>query len=312
MTAMSDYAAVPEKLVDNLRILVVEDNADVGSTLVLALESLNPGWQVELASTLAGALRCLGECESEFDAAIVDLGLPDARNGDAPIRIREVEPQLAILVLTGDDSDQTALTLIQSGIQDYLVKGQSTPTQLVKSVRFAIQRQFLQRKLESAAIQDTVTNALNRHGLAFAFEKCMRVADRNDAMLGIIVCDLNGFKRINDNFGHDAGDEVLRVFADGFIKNCRPADLVVRLGGDEFLVVLNGPVTRTQVVQASERLIAQQPTCLRYQNQDISFSASFGIAMYPDHGSTLGELLKSADSAMYATKKSDQSVAIAW
>lgn len=294
-----------------VRILLVEDNHDAGTALTMALHALNPNWTVDLVVCLKDALQKLKNGEQPYAAAIVDLGLPDASAEEAPLKIREAAPIVPIVVLTGQQSDVAALSLIQSGIQDYVVKGHASPSQLSLTVKSAIERQSLQNKLESAALTDLVTGALNRHGLESAFDRCIGAAERSDGFIGLILCDLNKFKLINDRYGHPAGDAVLRTFVYGFQKDSRPVDLVARLGGDEFVVVINGMNTRAQATRAAERLIGALPTVCEYGEHHIEFSASFGVAIYPEHGATLDALIAAADRAMYSIKGSAQLLTVA-
>jgi diguanylate cyclase (GGDEF)-like protein len=282
----------------------VEDNIDVGNTLALALQALNADWTVDLARCLVDGIEMLKSSETGYTAAIVDLGLPDAVEGEAPLKIQEISPLLPIVVLTGQKSDAAAADLIQGGIQDYVVKGHASPSQVALTVKSAIQRQALQNSLESAALTDPVTGALNRRGLETAFERCIGAANRSKGNIGLILCDINKFKSINDSFGHPAGDAVIRTVVDGFESHSRPADLVARLGGDEFVVVINRVYTKQQVVAAAERLISIIPKACEYRDNLIEFSASFGVSIYPDHGSTLDKLIAVADQAMYKVKGS--------
>lgn len=306
MTEGPDANALQEDARDTAtRVLLVEDKEDVGTTLAMALRALNPEWEVDLVLCLKDAVQRLENGSAGYHAAIVDLGLPDASKEEAPLKIRELKPGLPIVVLSGQNSDLAALNLIQDGVQDYVVKGHASPAQLALTVKSAIERQSLQNKLESAAMTDPVTDALNRHGLERAFGRCLRVADRSEGKVGVILCDLNKFKEINDNYGHPAGDAVLRTFAQAFKVNSRPGDLVSRLGGDEFVVILNGIDSRVQAVRAAERLIGELPTVCEYGDTTIKFSASFGVSIYPDHGDSLHTLIKEADKAMYSVKGTD-------
>jgi diguanylate cyclase (GGDEF)-like protein len=296
---------------ETVRVLLVEDNPDVGSTLALALRALNSAWQVDLAGCLREALERMESAVDAYDAAIVDLGLPDATSEEAPLIIHSRAPDLPIVVLTGQNSDVAALHLIQSGVQDYVVKGQASPNQVALTVKSAMQRQSLKNQLESAALTDPLTGALNRHGLDTAFERSLGVAQRLQGKVGMLLGDLNKFKGINDTYGHAAGDAVLKSFADAFMTNSRPSDLVARLGGDEFVIVVNGVDTVEQAVQAARRLIGALPPSCSHDDDEIKFSASFGIAVFPDHGKTLHALMKEADTAMYSVKGSESALGIA-
>ena len=283
-------------------LLIVEDHADLGQTLAQALESIHPEWSVKWVVCLKDAIQAVETPGASFDAAIVDLGLPDAKKVEAPLRIREADPDLAVIILTGENSDVTAEHLIRAGVQDYVVKGHATPNQLAKNVIAAIQRQTIQTQLREAAMQDPLTAVLNRHGLNATFERCLRMADRQNTIVAVVVCDLNLFKEINDKFGHPAGDKVLTTFAQALQNSIRPADIVARMGGDEFIVVLNGIDNIDGVAMAVERIVAELPDECLYNEDHIRFSASFGVAIYQKHGKTIEALIEAADAAMYKVK----------
>jgi diguanylate cyclase (GGDEF)-like protein len=128
-------------------------------------------------------------------------------------------------------------------------------------------------------------------------------ARRDQSLLAVFFIDLDGFKFVNDNHGHQAGDHVLKEVAARLTKNVRQMDTVARLGGDEFLIIL--PVIRniTIVGKISTKLIKAIQMPIDWKNQNLSVSASIGIALHPAHGTSTEELIKSADKAMYEAKK---------
>jgi len=295
-----------------LRLLLVEDNDDLAATLTESLKALHPGWQVDLVSNLASALERIGRSQFGYDAAVVDLGLPDAMLcGEAPIRIRSVDPGLPVVVLTGNTSDRTADELIGVGVQDYLVKGQATPRQLARSVQTAIRRQALQRELTDAARRDRLTGIFNRTGLEAEFPHFERRAECTAGFFALVVCDLDRFKAVNDRYGHAVGDELLVCFSTSLTRHIRPYDVAARYGGDEFVLLVDG-VPDLEHAEATGRRLANAVSADCFgKDSRFEAGASFGVALYPLHGKTLDQLVKKADAAMYAAKRRGNLISLA-
>lgn len=127
-------------------------------------------------------------------------------------------------------------------------------------------------------------------------------ARRDNSLTAVMIIDLDGFKEVNDSFGHEAGDEILKVTAKRLISALRGTDTVARIGGDEFLVILTELHSRDNASLVAEKLlnIISQPVYL--DDSEASVGASIGIAFFPDDGSDVEELIKMADAAMYKVK----------
>ena len=128
-------------------------------------------------------------------------------------------------------------------------------------------------------------------------------ARRDQTLLAVFFIDLDGFKLVNDNHGHQAGDHVLKQVASRLTKNVRQMDTVARLGGDEFLIIL--PVIRNVSIigKISTKIIQSIQMPIHWRKDNLFVSASIGIALHPAHGTSAEELIKSADKAMYEAKK---------
>jgi len=155
------------------------------------------------------------------------------------------------------------------------------------------------------ANEDALTRLLNRRGLLVQVEKLVSLAKRNNTKLGLIYADLDDFKLINDTYGHDFGDAVLKQVAYALSGAVRESDIVARTGGDEFIVVLNDIKDPSSILD----IIADVRSKLEVSNKtevQHKLSMSFGYAFYPDDGVTIDALIKSADEKMYAVKKENK------
>ena len=163
--------------------------------------------------------------------------------------------------------------------------------------------QKLQEQLREQTLHDPLTGLYNRRYFDEAMGRELIRAARNGWPAGIVMCDLDHFKVVNDTYGHLVGDEVLRVFAELLKKNSRGSDIVCRFGGEEFLLLLPDmppEVAYQRAEQLRKALAAQQITS---GATVIQVTASFGVAFFPENGKTQDALIRAADAAMYEAKK---------
>ncbi|MTI84672.1 MAG: diguanylate cyclase [Firmicutes bacterium] len=167
----------------------------------------------------------------------------------------------------------------------------------IQSIRDITERKETEEQLRRLSLYDTLTGLYNR---TYFEQEMKRLEDGRHAPVGIIVCDVDGLKLVNDTLGHDSGDILLKVAADT-IKSCfRESDVVARIGGDEFAALL--PCSDNQVVEnAANRIRA---AIKRYNSEDQSFglNLSVGLSVSSDAEVNMGELFKDADNAMYREK----------
>ncbi len=161
-------------------------------------------------------------------------------------------------------------------------------------------RKAKEEQMESIALSDPLTGVLNRRG--FEDQSTRRLAASDDLAEGaLLFIDLNDFKLINDKFGHEAGDELLKHVAARLKKRLRPSDIIARPGGDEF-VALVPDVSEEVVGTLAERLAESLAEPYRIVGEDMTCTASIGLALYPKNANTLTGLMRSADAAMYRAK----------
>jgi diguanylate cyclase (GGDEF)-like protein len=149
------------------------------------------------------------------------------------------------------------------------------------------------------AHQDPLTGLANRRLLRLEVDRAMSLADRQDSRAAMIYVDLGRFKRVNDTYGHRAGDEVLTQVADRLRRSVRACDTVARVGGDEFAVLLLDVRTIGDSHAAARRIGRCFQEAFRAEDAEVELTARLGVAVHPDHARTFDELLSSADHAMY-------------
>lgn len=146
---------------------------------------------------------------------------------------------------------------------------------------------------------DSLTNLPNRKFFIKNLTQALTLAAQNDSLLAILYIDLDGFKAVNDDFGHAAGDELLIKAAQRINKNIRSTDHAARLGGDEFTVILTNIRDSTAARTVAEKIIHALAQPFTLQQTTVRISASIGVALYPEDAQTQDELIQCADSAMY-------------
>lgn len=289
------------------RILLIEDD-DADAVLVERALERFPGFEMKQVARLEQALAQLAD--GAWDVALLDLSLPDSFGLEGVAALRSRFPDLPVVVLTGLSDNQMPLAALEHGAQDYLAKGQCSPEILVRTVRYAIQREQIQgenrrllAELARQARHDPLTGLLNRGALVAELDREWQRSQRTNEPLACVMIDLDFFKRINDTHGHAAGDAVLQAVAALVRASCRGCDLPGRYGGEEFLVLLPS-TTEVGAATWAERLrrsIATLP--LDIGQETLQVTASFGVT--GRIGDTVGcdQLVDQADQALRLAKQ---------
>jgi diguanylate cyclase (GGDEF)-like protein/PAS domain S-box-containing protein len=158
-------------------------------------------------------------------------------------------------------------------------------------------------RMRHLALHDSLTDLPNRTLLMEKLDHLLAMTEREQRNIAVMFLDLDGFKTVNDNLGHDIGDDLLKSVAKKLLAQVRHSDTVARLGGDEFVILLDNPVNNGEVENIASRIVTTFNVSMELRGKLASVGVSIGIAMHPVHGQTAAELMKSADSAMYAAKK---------
>jgi diguanylate cyclase (GGDEF)-like protein/putative nucleotidyltransferase with HDIG domain len=169
-------------------------------------------------------------------------------------------------------------------------------------VTVAIENALTHRRLETSITTDYLTNLPNARSLFRSLDSEVARAQRTGTPLAVIVCDLDGFKMVNDRFGHLVGNKVLRTIAGGLREHCGTSDYLARMGGDEFVMLIPGGCMEDLEVRLNAmRNVVQD--CGDTTPEPCDLSMSVGVAMFPDDGSDAEDLLAEADRRMYKNKR---------
>ncbi len=409
----------------SLRVLAIEDSIDDADLVRIMLNRVqDPVFTVVNAQRLDEGITYLRE--QTFDVVLLDLGLPDSAGIDAVREIRNVCPEVPLIVLSGLDDDEFALKALQMDVQDYLTKGQIDGNLLVRSIRYARERKravtelqasesrfrslsesgvigiayfdidgrisdandtFLsmirysreelekglvrwdsllppewlphmlkvaqaftttgriapyeteylgrdgsrfwglfgaariagtadgiafmvditeRKKLEEdirhMANHDAMTGLPNRRLFMEIIRYGVEEARRNRKKMGLLFLDLDRFKGVNDTFGHEAGDDLLKTVAERLRFAVRRVDAVARIGGDEFSILLTDILCPEDAIEIVRKiLVALRDKCV-IGGREFHITTSIGISIYPDDSDDIDTLFRYADIALYRAK----------
>ncbi|MYN06849.1 EAL domain-containing protein ['Massilia aquatica' Lu et al. 2020] len=283
-------------------VLVVDDDRSTRSTLRYTLQ--RDGFQVEEAADGVQALAMLKRFHP--DVILMDAVMPVMDGFTACARLQELPggSSIPVLMITALQDNSSVERAFAAGASDYIPKPIHYAV-LSQRVRRIIEANRAEKRIRHLAYNDLLTGLPNRTLFFELLAQGITQASNDGKLLGVLFMDLDRFKYVNDNLGHDVGDRLLVAVAQRVRHSVRNVDTVARLGGDEFTVVLSdldGPAAAATAAHNICRVLAAP---FQIDGHDIFVTSSVGIAMYPHDGADVATLVKHADSAMYRAKKTN-------
>ena len=223
--------------------------------------------------------------------------------------------QEPIIIITGRSDREIDQAALKAGATDYLVKGQINGQLLERSIRYALERNRLAKKVRELAVRDPLTGLFNLRELMRFLNYELIKSRRYNHPFSLLMIDIDYFKVINDHYGHRFGDEVLQRVAEALLNNVRGCDLPARYGGDEFTIVLPETPAR-QGWQGAERLrkvvegLTIPVTNKNGITEEIKVTMSIGVAEFPYDANSVETLIEMSDQALYQAKHQGRNRAV--
>ncbi len=293
------------------RILVVDDAKD--TQMLLEFDLSAAGYQISCCDGGEDALVSLGT--QEIDLILLDMYMPGLSGLEtlAKIKAQVISAEIPVIMLSASTDEDEVVAALELGAGDYVTKPYVTKVLLAR-MRTAIRLMEKTAQLEYLAKTDFLTGINNRGSFFELSNHAISLASRAGQSLVVAMFDIDFFKQVNDNYGHDAGDQVLRVFSQGMTEVFRGYDIIGRVGGEEFAVCLpntnrkNANIAcerfRYYMEQLSVGIITNNNNNNNNNNKrNINITVSIGLVLAPKGPLTIDELLKQADRALYYAKE---------
>lgn len=291
-------------------LLVIDDDIVDRKTILRALRDVDAQFDIVQATNGAEAIAAVSR--RTFDCIFLDFRLPDVDGLELLDKLLALggEESPPIIMLTGEGNEMVAVQAMKKGAADYIPKASLSKVELIRALENALEKSRMRRDLATArqqmermALYDTLTGLGNRNLFSDYAHKVIATAARNGGSAGVMLLDLDKFKQINDGYGHEAGDAVLKAVGARLVALGREADSFFRLGGDEFAAVVATGTAADGAETLARKIIQALSEPIAFEGHSFQVGVSIGIAMHPAHGNDPDELLRLADAAMYAAKR---------
>jgi two-component system cell cycle response regulator len=278
------------------RILIVDDKEMVRDFVVSLLSKY--GHICEMAKDGIEASEKIKN--NSFDAAVIDIVMPHMDGITLTKELVKLNPDLPIMIMTGHAEEHSAGSAIAAGAREFIKKPFSIDEFIVRFNKMMRDHRG-EEELLALSLTDELTGLYNRRRFFVLTEQCLKVAIRTKKRPLLLFIDMDDLKWINDHYGHNEGDQALMGVADILKKTFRESDIIARIGGDEFVVLLES------TDENSETLLTRLHENVKDYNVKQSqhtLSISLGAAQFdPEYPISIDELLSKADALMYAQKR---------
>ena len=299
LDAQIDVKGFDDELDTTTTILIVDDDRSLRFALRKFMEE--DGHTVIEATNGA---QGLAQCEKMMpDLVLMDAVMPVLDGYEACRRIRQLPGGMStpILIITGREDNEAINDALQSGASDYIPKPINNQV-LRQRVTQLFQANRAEKHAHIATYRDLITGLPNRLGFFERLTDIFNQATKRGDLLTLMLVNLDRFKIINDNLGHDVGDLLLKVVADRILSCVRAGDIVARVGGDEYAVILDRVRNSENAKRVAENIQARISSPMELNNQEVSVTARIGISLYPNDADDSASIIKHAETALSQAK----------
>ncbi len=279
------------------KILVVDDEEPITKLIVSALSP--KGHQCLTANNGREALdKMIG---TRVDALITDIVMPEMDGITLTKELSKQYQNLPVMVMTGYTEDYTAEAATASGAREFIYKPFSISEFLIRLDKMMRDHRG-EEELLALSLTDELTGLYNRRRFLVLTDQYLKLSARTKKKLSLLFIDMDNLKWINDHHGHNEGDQALKDFANILKKTFRESDIVARIGGDEFVVLLESKDENCEIVLTRLDENIKHYNAKKSRHYDLSISV--GTTQFdPEHPISIDELLSKADALMYAQKR---------
>ncbi len=293
----------------NFTILYVEDNTDAQEQLKLILEDdVKEFYQAYNGEDGLALFQ-----EKKPDIILADINMPLLDGLEMSKRIRRIDSEQPILIISSFDDKNTLLKALNIIVDGFVTKPIDIEklgyqlNKIAKKLQNKMSTQNTKEKeinnLYNLAHYDMLTKIPNRFLFDIRLKQAINNALKHETNVVIFFIDLDDFKDINDYYGHQAGDKILKSIVNNIKKVIRKEDILSRIGGDEFALIIEGVFNKNYITTLAQKIINASSISIKHRNNMIYASCSLGISMFPEDSSSKKELIHFADIAMYEAKK---------
>lgn len=284
-------------------LLIIEDSSeDTAHYLRLLKKIHHPFKKVISVTSLTEGLKSIDE--NAPACCLLDNFLTDGTAFDFLNNLKSayINAPCPIIVITGQEDTSTAVKLMHTGAQDYLIKQDMDATQLQRAIYNSIKTWELQSKINQLALYDSLTGLGNRTLFIDNLNRLFNEYQRYNRSFALLFLDLDRFKLVNDTYGHEAGDVLLKQIGQKVRQLIRKTDIAARLGGDEFAILLPD-IKETKANYVAFKLVKTLNFDFKWKETTISTSSSVGLAMCTKKIDDCNKMMREADIALYQAKK---------
>ncbi|UTF59206.1 bifunctional diguanylate cyclase/phosphodiesterase [Gilvimarinus sp. DA14] len=286
----------------SISVLLLNGGDELAAQISSWLDEIAPGrYQIVSNVALDDALVTL--LSGDYDLGLLFMDEALQRGRDLLNLVKNQFCPAPVVVASREMNNVLDREAIPAGAADYLAFDSVSPEGLERSLRYALERKRSEQYLARLAHHDPLTDIPNRVLFRDRLENAIRIATRDNMRFALMFIDLDDFKIVNDRYGHDVGDGLIRMCAERLQQLLRRSDSMARMGGDEFTLLLLNVESSSDIAHLAVKIIEQISAPYDINGYQLQVGCSVGIASYPEAGRSADALLKSADLAMYQAKQ---------